>query len=141
MSKRNQLARKGWKTTRERIELIELRKTVKKLVREDLQNAEERLIREIIEKTGSIKMMKKESSGYQNLIPKVKNDRGEKVYGREGIVKIATEFYGKLYDLDNESDIKVEFKAKEKEEKCFPPFLVDEVFNVLAKLKASKATG
>ncbi len=55
-----------------------------------------------IEATGSIKKTRKEGRKYQNLILKVKNEKGMPEYKREQTVEIATKFYEKLYDVDTD---------------------------------------
>lgn len=138
--KRNRLAAKNGRTSRENVELVELRKLARKRVRSDLRKAEEGTVKEIIESSGSTKKMKKELNEFRGLIPKMRNERGIQVYGREEIIDVATNFYSKLYDLEDKTTSKGGQEQKGTEEE-FPPILKEEVLDVLSKVKADRATG
>lgn len=83
--KRNKLMRKQNKNTTEKIKSIELQKLIKKEIKTDVQNYDNKII-EIIEDDWITKRTTKELSKGQNLIPNLQNQRT-----KEGIIKKATE--------------------------------------------------
>ncbi len=78
---------------REKIELIELRKTVKKMIREDIRKYDTERILDIMRESNSLKKVKKELFPNRGLISKMTNKKGKIIYNRRKIVKIATDFY------------------------------------------------
>ena len=68
------------------------------------------------------------------LITKIKNDKGECITSRKGIVDVFGEFYKRL-DEDNERD---DFEHEMNYDKRIPEITTEELHNAICKLKKSK---
>jgi hypothetical protein len=156
---RNKLCGKENKTPRERIELIELRKTVRKAIRKDLTKYNHNLVKEYTENAWSIKKMRKQLYPDQNLMSGLKDSKGKLVKERKEIVKVATEYYTKLYSRtpskiispklvkQSETDVQeneiesTEIEDEEEEQENFPPILNREIEVAISDLKKERAPG
>jgi len=99
IEKRTQIKSKVTLNVSEQLELVELKKLIKKKIQEDLKSYNEQVAREIIESTWSSKKTKKALSLGQNLLPRIKNKEGEEISDRDKIVEIATNFFENLYKV------------------------------------------
>ena len=88
---RNKLCGKENKTPRERIELSELRNTVRKAIRKDLMKYHQNIVKECTKNAWSIKKIRKQLYPDQNLMCGLKDSKGKLVKERKGIVNVATE--------------------------------------------------
>ncbi len=141
ITKRNKLARKSNKNSRDKIELSELSKLTKKKIRTDILNFIKNKISEIIESTWSTKKAKKTINNNKNLIIKIQNEEGELEYSRTGLVQLATNFYRDLYDRKEEnSELTLNLKNIVNVE-SFPPILNSEIETILKNLKKNKVPG
>ncbi len=137
--RKNNLWRKKNKKLKEKIELTEIQKVVKRRVRQDLRKAEESKIQEILEENWSIKKVKKELSAGKNIIMKMKDQEGRISYNQEEIIEIVTKFYENLYQRRGGPLQEQGWKRKEEEET--PKILKSEVAYVIKRLKNNKTPG
>jgi hypothetical protein len=100
IGKRNEMILKSNKTITERIETTELRKTVAKLIKQDIKEYNEKMTREILDKSWSIKKVKKSLCTGQYLMNSLINKDGTREFRRDEMVQIATDFYKCLYESD-----------------------------------------
>ncbi len=75
------------RTNKERIERVELRKTVKKRIQSDIRGYDEKQIQKILRGTGSTKKVKKMLWPNQALMPRINHAKGIKEYNRSEIVR------------------------------------------------------
>lgn len=143
--KRNEMISKSNKTIIERIETAEIRKTVAKLIKHDIKEYNEKITKEILEKSWSIKKVKKSLCPGQYLMNSLTNEEGKREYRREELVQVATKFYRKLYesepreeDEDKETGVDIDDRSNETSS---PPILKAEVESVVKNLRDDKATG
>ena len=134
MNERNQLRLKKQRDVKGQIKLTELNKNVRKKMREDLKQWEDRKIQEIIEKYGSTRRMRKELCEGHQLITRLGNRKS-----REGINEEATKFYRELYKEENIGESRVRYGCNNEE--YIPKFVEDEIDQVLKDLKVGKAPG
>lgn len=83
IQKRAPLESKVTLNVKEQIELIQLKKTIKKKVREDQRNFNELTAREIIESTWSTRKVKRVLANNRKLLPKLLKEKGEAISDRE----------------------------------------------------------
>ena len=126
----------------DQIELVELRKLIKKKIREDINRFENEVTTEIIESSWSTRKVKKALAKGNALMPGLKDSRGNLIRDREGIVNLATEFYSSLYSGgkelgEQESSQDVSQFALEK----ITPINTQEVIKAIKNIKANKAPG
>ncbi len=132
---------KTCKSNRDKIEIRELQKLVRRKVREDIRRYDERKIVNIIEDSWSTRKVKKELNQGRTMINKMKDKNGKLVKDREGILQMVTEFHEDLHG--GKAILKME-ESKEKYEKnieTIPHILNKEVEKVIDNLKNNKATG
>ncbi len=149
IEERNKRAWNENKTKIEKMELQFLRRKVKYKIREDIKNYHEEKIKEVIGTYGSIKKTNNELITGRNVTIVLKDEGGEKIYNREGIVKIAMDFYKKLYSGKEEGNMKsiriaITNRIEEEQankEKEVPEVLTSEVRRILEKLKPGKMAG
>lgn len=84
----------------DQIELVELRKLIKKKIREDVAKFENEVTIGIIESSWPTRQVKKALSKGKILLPGLKDKAGNLITDREGIVRLATEFYSGLYSVN-----------------------------------------
>ncbi len=122
---------------KEKIEIVELQKLIKKKIRQDIWEYDNDKINAILEEDWSTRKVKKELSEGRNLITNVRNKDGVVVYGRDEIMKTITEFYENLYH--NQETVGMENWFRNNTDESFLSFLVKEIEVVLSKLKSGKA--
>lgn len=141
--KREELNRKINKTATEKIEHTEIRKLVKREIKNDIRNYEENIIKEILETTKSTKTIKKELNQTSKCwIQKIEKEDKTVEYNREMIVEEATKFYETLYhdpektvDMSEDTVYAEEFDA---DNLCI---LEEEIAIIIKDLKKNKAPG
>lgn len=134
---RTSLGRKKNKTAREKIQLAELRKLVKKYIRKDIKHYEEEIIINTINENISTKKMRKNLSPDTHWIPKLQS-RNKIECERTNILETATKYYSELYSSEN-----AEFTESQpvNEINSIPPFLTEEIEKVVKELKNNKCPG
>jgi len=85
-----------------RIEYIELNKTVRKKMREDVRRYNEKLVRNTIEENRSLKKTKQQLMIGKKQIIAVKRPDGTVSRNKEEIIKIFENFYRELYYSEEE---------------------------------------
>ena len=85
-----------------RIEYIELNKTLRKKIREDVRRYNENLVRNTIEENKSLKKTKQQLMIGKKQIVAVKRPDGTVTRNKEEIIKIFENFYRELYYSDEE---------------------------------------
>ena len=136
---RDRLRFKKNKTNRDKIELNVLCKLAKKKIREKNREKEQKVIEEILDTTKSTKQIRKRISLGHYRIPYMLDEKGIKEHSRNGISRIATSFYQKIYERQQNSTPSLPMDTEVVEPE--PTFLVDEIVNVLKNLKKNKAGG
>jgi hypothetical protein len=106
IEKREKLKQKSKKSYREKVELVELRKLVKRKIREDIRNYNNEITRDIIESCWSTRKMRNELREEIGLVTNLKDEGNRNRYDREKIINIATQFYKKLYEKREKSKTK-----------------------------------
>ena len=141
IQKRKELIEKTGKLDKtEVIELTELRKLIKKSIREDIRNYDTARIAEILEDSRSFKKAKKELYPHKPLISGFRNKKGLLTQDREVIVKTATDFYRDLYAARKTTNARVKETPPYNMDQV-PPILETETFTTLKQLKCGKAEG
>ncbi len=110
---------------KEKIEIVELQKLIKKKIKQDIWEYDNKKINAILEEDWSTKKVKKEPSEGRNLITKVRNKDGEVVYGRDEIMETITELYENLYH--HQETVGVENWFRNNTDESFLSFLVKEI--------------
>ncbi len=88
-------------------------KFIKRKVKEDKNNYEEEIIRDILQQRGSTKEIRKTLSKGKSMITKVEDSRGNIIQDREGILQTVTSFYKKLYGEEETKNQVWESKSAE----------------------------
>ncbi len=73
---------------------------VKNKLRKNVRNFEENKMKEILKESGSIKKVRKELSKGRSMIIATENHKGKKEYNRAGTAEIATNYFKKLYSME-----------------------------------------
>ena len=114
------------------IEYVEIRKTARKLLRDDIREYNTMTVKEAVETgKGFKKATKKEC---KVLIPSLKEEDGSITTNRERIFERCAEFYQKLYEDTVQNIAKMETKQ-------VPSTLTSEVERALSRIKSNKAPG
>lgn len=134
------------KSIKDKVELIELSKLIRRKIRQDINNYDTSKILKIMEESNSLKKFRKEIYPHRSLIPKMSDKKGEATHDREKIVNIATQFYGSLYSMEELDREEVELVApwgnfQDMDEDPIPPFLEREIYVILKQLKTRRAVG
>ena len=119
------------KTPREHKEYVELRKTVKKKVREDIRKHNLDEIRETIEASKSLKKVRRTHSLGKNRMITLLDKQGKEIQEQDKIMARIEEYYSELYD----SDQAVTIQTYPEE---VPPIMSWEVEAALRKMKNGK---
>lgn len=102
----------------------------------------EALIRKTLDKSKNVKYLNKKLSLRNYLTIYLENESGVKIYDRDEINQVATKFYEKLYDSEENSTVPPSEPSIQLEELAeFCPFLSSEVEMVVNRLKKEKAPG
>lgn len=100
--KREQIKAKRKKSWKDQVDLCELKKTIRREIRRDIRDYEEKLTCEIIEESGSTKKLWKEINQGRKLLTSIRNKEGEIEMDRQEIINPVTEFYRQLYGRDQQ---------------------------------------
>jgi len=126
----------------EYLELVEIKKLIKKKIREDLRKHNEQVAREIIESTWSTKKTKKVLALGQNLLPRIKNKEGVEIFDRDKIVEVASSFFKNLYkdprDTGGSLDL---WHNLVRNHQDYSPFTEREIEKGLSRVKSASALG
>ena len=148
ISKRALIKGKITLSVREQVEITELNKTIRKMIKEDQRKFNEETAREIIESSWSTRKVKKVLSSGRRLLPKLLNLKGEVVSDRTQVAEIATKFYSSLYcderglgDRPIGREGRLTANTQPTQSTQIPHFTKREVFKVLKKLKTASASG
>lgn len=137
LNKREELKLKRHKTTIEKIELAELRKTTRKSIRQDIYNRNKETVESILASTGSIKKMKTEiSTGTQWINSVHGTDDNMIEHNRSKILARATEFYRNLYDSTTKNKLPLDPNPTK-----IPPILECEITKAMEELRTNKCPG
>ena len=137
---RQTLAKKNTKSPREKIELGEINKAIRKAIRKDTQEFDEKVIIQTLFDTSSTKKANKVLHHNQNLIVAMQDSNDREVYHRDRIIKVVSEYYANLYKSSNINHTGGGGRPWTPTDDT-PPILVEEVRTVLQKLKANKCPG
>ncbi|KAI5717819.1 hypothetical protein M8J77_011797 [Diaphorina citri] len=142
IEKRETLNRKINKNLQDKIELTEIRKLVRKKIKEDINKYEDETIKEILETSGSTKAIKKElTTTKKGWINNLINKQGKIETHREGIMNIATDFYEELYKSQDKEEMMLYSLCLNKEDEVNMKLLESEIQMVIDSLKKNKAPG
>ncbi len=84
-------------------ELSILNKTIRREIRQDILHLDQEMMKEALEESWSIKKKaRKAISKAQYMLPFLKSENRKKIYGRDDIVKVTTDFYKELYSVPNQ---------------------------------------
>ncbi len=84
-------------SVKKQIELTELRKLIKKKIREDVIRSDEEIAENSIESTWSTKQTNRALNKGRFMLPKIKSKQGTLIFDREKIVESAKDFFKELY--------------------------------------------
>lgn len=139
IKKREDLRERRRESTKTEVEFAETRKLVKKKIRQDIDEFNEKLVEDVVENNKSLRKAKQVISQGKNWISSMKKSDGTEVTRRTEIMETCTEFYRNLYaspknktDFIDEEDILLQ---------NFPPFLVSEVEKAISGMKNNRAPG
>lgn len=146
---REQLRKVKNPTPRQKIELTELQKLVKKEIKKDCREYETKIVKEIIEESSSTRRMKRELAKGTKLMTEIKNKEGKVITGREQMIKVITEFFRELYDDAGEVEGNTPGGTDEKEvstskNETIPPVPLitkSEVQKAIKSMKVDKSPG
>ena len=135
MKKRREMKISG--NAHSKIEYIELCKTVRKGITEDIRAFNCKLVRKTLENNRSIKKTNSKLIIGKNQLIAVKKPDGTVIRNRENIVQVVAEFYKNLYDSkDSTMSQKSEDGAKD-----VPHILSSEVDEAIRRMKNGKSPG
>ena len=144
IAKREELRRVGMKNTEQRLELNMLHRLVRREIRQDIRRYEELRAIEIINESGSTRKVNRELTKGYKIINKLKNEVGILKTGKKEVMEIATDYYRKLYDTqENEEGNRLarEKVMKNDNEPIFPEIMQNEIESNLKEAKVGKAPG
>ncbi len=142
IQKRTLIKKKGTLNKKEQIELIEIKKLIKKKIKNDLYNFDQEMAKSIVESTWSTRQVKKALAKGRCLLPKIKNKQGKLIYNRELIAKTVTEYYQDLYaDTGMKLNIPSTSDGYQDNQLGAPKVKAREVLEVIRSLKANSAPG
>ena len=140
IEEREQLKGERNSNPKQKIELAEICKLVRREIRRHCKSWEESRPREIIEETWSTKKkMRKEQSKGNKLIMELFDSEGKLIKGRDKIINEATKYYVKLYNETEQTDMGIVNWNKCSKEP-FEKFIKSEIRHVLEDLKIGKAS-
>ncbi len=145
ISRRTAIRQKITLTRDKQSELIPIKNVIKKKIKEDVYNYEQEIAKSILESTWPTRQTRKALSKGKYLLPRIKNEVGQKFANREKIVEIATRFYQNIYTDRRATTIDTndskEWQSHLINHDEFSPITSCVVKNVLAKLKPNRAPG
>jgi len=144
MNKRRNL--KAPTTAREKIELAELNKLIRKKQRQDVRKHRTTVVHEVIQQGKGFKMAKRKLNQGRLQFTGVQEADGTITTDRERIVERAHEFYGKLYSSTRLAPVEQEQQTREEPEihhrfENFPDIEEWEVRHCVKQSKKGKAPG
>jgi len=140
INKRDLLRNKLNKTSREKIELCEINKTVKKAIRQDVKEYDENQVIQTLQETTSVRKANKKLQQNRKLMVSIHNEEGNEIHNRDKIVTTVTDYYTKLYKRV-ETDIELKGTQPPPRESYTSPIVVSEIVSILNKLKPNKCPG
>ncbi len=117
------------------IELNIIYKLIKRELKEYNKIKTESITQEVLQTTRSTKTIQKRLSMGLKWTNCLKDEKGEKQYGRRRINKIASEYYKKLYN-----DIDLNKLQPTVNKNTEPPFLKEEIQHAIKNLKNNEAS-
>ncbi len=142
IKKRMEITKKITLSVKEQIELIELRKLIKKKIKENLTRFEEEIAENIGESTWSTKQANRALTRGRFLFPKIRNNQCSLIFDRGKIIETAKDFFKELY---SDKRLKGNGPAELNEILCNnddPPLITKtEVAQTLKSLKPGRAPG
>ncbi|MEE4247402.1 MAG: reverse transcriptase domain-containing protein [Kangiellaceae bacterium] len=133
LKKRREMTGKD-QNAREKIEYIELCKTIRKKMREDIREYNTMRVKEAIENGKGLKKSVSTKDGCKVMIPSLKEQDGTTTTNRERILERCAEFYQDLYEDTTQNIVKS--NAGE-----VPPILKCEVEAAMKDMRNNKAPG
>ena len=122
--------------------MVEIKKTIKKKIREDLRTFDEHTAKTIIESTWSTRKVKRALANGRNLLPELANEKGEKISDRNRIAEMVTSFFSALYkDHRGLGNHPPEWRKLVEKGSQIPPITKSEVVKTIRKVKVSSAPG
>ena len=122
------------KTPKEHIEYVEICKTVKKKVREDIRKHNLDEIRETIETSKSLKKVRSAHSLGKKRMITLLDKHGKETKEQDKIIARIEEYYSELYDSDQAVTIQTDTEG-------VPPIMACKVESTLRKMKNWKEAG
>lgn len=142
IKERNALRAKFPKSTKEKIQIVELNKLTRKEIRNTIKNYNNKIATEIIEGTWSTKKAKKALSTGKPLLVKLKKEQnGKLIFNRVELVELAADFYAKLYSKEPNETNNTNIPLSQEQELPIPPILPEETRQELKNLKIGKISG
>lgn len=142
LAKKDNLYKKIKKTDQDKIELIELKKLVKKAIKRDITTYRDSIISAELEKKTSTKRINKNLRTYTTWIPSLKLGDQENCHNRIAIQKKAKEYYQVLYKSKDPRAHNCNSTAlQNRNDEPIPPFLQSEIQHAIKTLKKEKAAG
>ena len=132
MKKRREMIENN--TPRDHTEYVEICKTVKKKVREDIRKHNLDETQETIEASKSLKMVRRTHSLGKNRMITLLDKQGKEIQEQDKIMARIEEYYSELYDSDQAATIQTDPEE-------VPPIMAWEVEAALRKLKNGKEAG
>ena len=146
INERERLRRVDKPTKELKVELTELSKLIKREIRKDIKNFEEITTREIIEESGSTRMVKKALSRGVGIVNKLKDSNGVIRTGKDNELKIASHFYEQLYrSKDPQQNMVSNTQNTQSQERGaatpFPHIMSKEMEHTVNNMKINRAPG
>lgn len=125
-----------------KIEYAEFNKLTKREIRKDIRKSKYDYAKSVMEHTKSIKKIKKDLRQGKEWLQQLTGVNGQKTGSRPKVLKIAIDFYKKLYMRDeNEDRERNMMQLKTEETVEVPPILESEVYIAIKDLKNGKCPG
>lgn len=139
INERKELIQKE-KTKQTRHKISELSKKINEHIRKDRKSKRRKTMKMFIEKTGGIKKALKELNHKKTWMPNIKTENGSSASKRQEILKIATDYYRKLYQRQKTARVEEQNLITTNSESV-PIILQEEVIRAINTQKLDKAPG
>lgn len=97
IEKRAEVKKVKEKTSKQKIELAEINKLAKKMIREDIRTYKIKIIQEELNKNCSIKAINRNLKNGKPWIMALQNSHGNNIRNRSLLIEEASKFYSELY--------------------------------------------